>query len=249
MDEPLFAAAGLFLILMTACSFCPFTAGVGELTPTPTPSTTPTPETTSIYTPTPEISATPSITPTPSYTATPHSTSTPQPTPTQTHVKEYIPNGDFETGTYEHWSVEENGFGTKPSDMDAANREGLYLDTPYRNYHGRYAASSYLPTRDAGARGVLMSEVFTISKPYLEFLVNGMQNAQIYIELQVEGRAVKHLEPDNPTTHFQRITWNVSKWQGKTARIKIVDESATKPRGYIEVDDFYLTDTPTINPT
>ena len=238
MDESLLVAAGLFLILATACSICPATTGTGTPTPTATP-VSPTPVSTPASTPTP-IATTPTPAPTASYTATPQ----PSPIP----AKEYIPNGDFETGTYDPWTTEDEGFGRSPSDMDAANSGGLYLDTPYRDYHGRYAASSYLPTRDAGARGTLTSEEFTISKPYLEFLVCGMQNAQIYVELLVDGKAVKHLEPDNPTTQFQRVSWNVSRWQGKKARIRIVDGSATKPRGYIEADDFYLTDIPTAIP-
>ena len=132
--------------------------------------------------------------------------------------------------------------------MIYVNANNLYLDTPYTNYKGRYAASSYLPQRDAGARGTLTSDPFTISKPYLEFLCTGMQNAQIYVELWVNGAPVKHFEPDNPSTDFERKSWDVSQWEGMSAQIKVVDGSVSRPRGYIEVDDFYLTDTATVTP-
>jgi len=171
------------------------------------------------------------------------------PTPTAAPPgKAYIPNGDFETGTYEHWTFADDGFGTAPSNLDEANAQRLYLDTPYRYYHGHYAASAYLPKRDPGARGALTSEEFVISKPYLEFLYTGVQNMQIYVELWVDGAPVKRLEPDNPTNSFQRMTWNVEPWMGKTGHLKVVDASISRPNGFLEVDDFYLTDSPTTTP-
>lgn len=139
-------------------------------------------------------------------------------------------------------------FGDAPSDLIWVNEKGFYYDKPYSGFQGRYAASSFLPRRDAGALGRLISDEFIISKPYLEFLVTGAQMAQISVELEVDGKIVKRLEPDNPTTHFERICWNVSQWLGRRGRIKVVDDSPTRPHAYVEVDDFYLTDIPSAIP-
>lgn len=240
---PLFAAAGAALLLFSVCGFT--LPGGEEVTPTPTPeiTATPPPTQTPAPTPTPVITRTP--TPTPIRTPTPAPTQTPFVPP----GKLRLPNGNFETGDYSYWTVEELGFGSAPSDLIAANAERMYVGQPYTNFEGRYAASSFLPRRDAGARGTLTSDPFTISKPYLEFLVTGVENAQIYVELWVEGRAVKHREPDNPTTSFERISWDVRQWTGKTGYIKVVDGSATRPHGFIEADDFYLIDSPTTTPS
>ncbi len=224
-------------------SVCGISIPIGETTPTPTPTYTPP------ATPTPFHAATPA--PTPIATHTPSTTQTPAPTPTPAVQPAKVPlqNGNFETGDYSHWTVTDTGFGSEPSDIITANVNHMYLDQPYYNYEGRYAASSYLPIRDAGARGTLTSDAFTISKPYLEFLATGMQNGQIYVELWVDGQPVKHLEPDNPTTSFRRYSWDVSQWLNKRGYLKIVDASATRQHGYIEVDDFYLIDTPTVTPS
>lgn len=247
----IFAAAGSMLLLLSVCGI---TIPTGEATPTPTPFHTPPPTQTPYQTPTPFATQTPAPTPAPTavITRTPAPTPTPAPpTPTPVIQPARVPlqNGNFETGDYSHWTVNDEGFGNEPSDIITANVNHMYLDRPYLNYEGRYAASSYLPIRDAGARGTLTSEEFTVSKPYLEFLVTGMQNAQIYVELWVDGRAVKHLEPDNPTTTFRRVSWDVSQWVNKRGYLKIVDASSTRPHGYIEVDDFYLIDTPTVSPS
>jgi len=240
------AALAAALMLFTACGI---TIPGGE-TPTPTPAPTYTPP----ATPTPAHTATPTPAPThtptpaPTATPTPAQTATPAPTPTPL-ARAYIANGDFETGDYSHWAFTDTGFGPGPSDIITANLNHMYLDRPYVGYQGRYAASSYLPQRDAGARGMLTSEEFAISKRYLEFLVTGMKNGQIYVELWVGGQPVKHFEPDNPTTTFQRVSWDLGQWLGNRGYLKISDSSATKPRGYIEVDDFYLTDTPTVAPS
>ncbi|MDD5318049.1 MAG: hypothetical protein PHF51_04965 [Candidatus ainarchaeum sp.] len=254
MDGSILAAAGAFMLL---CAACNLTQGVGatptpepqQASPTPTPPPAATPAPTQAPTPTPaaQPSATPHATgtPQPSATPTPHATATPTPAaPPNT----YIPNGGFESGTYEHWTVSDDGFGTQPADMPQVNVQAMYLDTPYSNYQGSFAASSYLAQRDPGARGSLTSEPFTISKPYLEFLVTGMQHAQIYVELWVDGAPVKHFEPDNPSTRFQRVSWSVAQWVGRTGSIRVFDGSVARPRGYVEVDDFYLTDANTTVP-
>jgi hypothetical protein len=254
------AAAGIMLMLMASCNLSQLTGQQATPTPeatqlpqTPTPEYTPPATQTPApqETPTPQQTATPQETPTATpqqQTPTPAPTATPAPTVTGTG-KVPIPNGDFESGTYEHWTVSGEGFGTAPSDMPQVNAQGMYIDTPYTEYQGSFAASSYLAQRDPGATGTLTSDAFLISRPYLEFLVTGMQNAQIYVELWVDGSPVKRLEPDNPNTRFARVSWNVTQWVGRMGSIKVFDGSISRPRGYIEVDDFYLTNTPTVTPT
>jgi len=244
MNPSLLAAGAIFLTLCMSCNLFPGP----QPTPSPTPihgATSPTPSPT-LATP---VITVPHATPSPFPTPTPRPTATPRPTPTPTGAGSVgIPNGDFETGTYAHWTSSDTAFGTQPSDLEAVNANGLYLGTPYSDYHGQFAASSYLPNRDAGARGTLTSDEFNVSKRYLEFLYTGMQNGQIYVEVTVNGTAVKHFEMDNPSTQFRRASLDLGAYFGRKARISVVDASATKPHGYIEVDDFYLIDTPTVAP-
>lgn len=151
-----------------------------------------------------------------------------------------IKNGDFEEG-YAGWNVSGIAFGSSPFEGAVANAQQLYLKEPYSGYSGAYFASSYLPNMDKRAMGNLTSEPFFINKKYLEFLVIAQLSAQVYVELVVNKTVVYHLEPDNPYPPFQRVTWNLSNYIGKTAFIRVVDASN---RHYIEVDDFRLVDTP-----
>ncbi len=232
MNVSVFIVAGMLLVLLSVCGF-----------------TIPGTETPPVVTPTPHLTPTPAHTPAHTPTPRPTPANTPTPVPTAAPGKVPIPNGDFETGTYMHWTVGDEGFGTAPSDLNYANAHGLYVDEPYTGYHGRYAASSFLPKRDAGATGTLTSENFTITKPYLEFLVTGIENALLYVEVWVDGEPVKHYLPNNPNTQFKRVSLDVSQWMGRSAYVKVNDGTPNRPWGYIEVDDFYLADVPTVAPS
>ena len=243
----LVGVAGVLLMLFSICGFTvPGTGPEPTPTPFPTPHVTATPIPTD--TPTPAHTQTPGPTPTTSYPPLPTPTYTPQPTVTYVG-KVPVPNGDFETGTYEHWVAEDIAFGTAPSDMDAENRQGTFFGAPYTGYHGRYAASSFIPRHEAGAIGTLTSDEFTIAKPYLEFLVTGAESGQLYMEVWVGGAMVKHYGPKNSGTDFMRVSLDVSPWVGRTARIKVVDSTPNRPWGYLEVDDFYMTDAPSVTPS
>jgi hypothetical protein len=155
-----------------------------------------------------------------------------------------IKNGDFEEG-YMGWNVSGIAFGSAPTSAAFINAHQLYRNVPYSGYSGAYFASSYFPRMDKRAMGNLTSEQFFINKDYLEFLVVGDYSAQVYVELVVNKTVVKHVEPDNSYSPFQKITWNVSKYRGQSANINVVDASTTAS---IDVDNFMLLDSPSLSP-
>ena len=203
-------------------------------------------------TPTPGSGGTTAATPTPATAAstpTPANTPTPVPTPTQSFAgPTQITNGDFETGTYEGWTPNDIAFGTAPSSITQANSQGLYYDSPYTGFSGNYAASSWIPTHDPRSTGTLTSDEFYIANDYLQFRAIGMNNDQLYVKLVVDGEEAMRIQMDNPGSSFQAVAVDVSAWKGEPAVIVIVDESPSRPTGYIEVDDFLMTDTPDTTP-
>lgn len=155
-----------------------------------------------------------------------------------------ILNGNFELGDYTNWKVDGNAFGSRPSNISDALITEYFRGISNPNYEGNYWASSYLPTTDRGAIGSLSSDSFIINKPYLEFLVIGQLSNQIYIDLVIDGKVVKHFEPDNPLPPFKKFCLDVSKYMNRSGVLKVVDASV---RNYIEADDFILLDSPTVS--
>jgi len=155
-----------------------------------------------------------------------------------------IKNGDFEEG-YMGWNVSGIAFGSAPTSADFINSQKLYHNVPYSFYSGAYFASSYFPQMDKGAMGKLTSEPFFINKNYLEFLVVADYSGQIYVDLTVNGTVARHIEVDNSFPPFKKITWNVSEYRGQSGVINVVDLAN---RASIDVDDFMLVDTPSMQP-
>ena len=165
-------------------------------------------------------------------------------------------NTDFERGDFAGWTVSGSGF--KVRDGALANAQLLYFSEPYSGWQGTYFASSY-PERST--TGAITSEPFTITKNFMDFLVVGQSDSQLCVALTIDddniytdcdelrrsSSTVRMLEPSvpqvNPFSRFRRVTWDVSRYKGRNARIHVIDNSV---RGWVEVDDFRQEDNATV---
>jgi hypothetical protein len=111
---------------------------------------------------------------------------------------------------------------------------------------GRYIVSNPINNenrfRDA-ATGTLTSPESTVKKGYLSFLVGGPRNIEtIAVQLLHEGRIVR-AATGSGTAALRMVAFNMTEFMGKNVRIRLVDKH-TSVGGYIKVDSFVQTDTP-----
>ena len=164
--------------------------------------------------------------------------------------KPLFPNADFEKGDLTNWGVQGKAFKNQPT----------YEDNPFyrlrgtANLQGKFWVGTFenrpKPPSPKGAgqgdevMGRLESVDFTIARNRICFLMGGGNNtAKTGVGLLVEGTQVL-FEPARGiligSEKMSRVTWDVSKWKGKKARIVIADES-TAGWGHVNADDFRYT--------
>jgi uncharacterized protein (DUF608 family) len=134
---------------------------------------------------------------------------------------------DWESGTYDGWTIEGDAFGEKP----AASRlpGGGHLVNTSRE--------------GDGLTGRAISRSFQISKRFVHLLLGGGQHSeQVYVSLVVDGKAAATATGDN-TERLRAVCWDVSPYLGKEGRIEIVDQR-TGEWGIILVDDLVFSDSP-----
>ncbi len=89
---------------------------------------------------------------------------------------------------------------------------------------GRSYACSFAGDGDRG-KGELTSPGFTIDHDYLHVQVGGGKDeAQTFVALEVDGKTVKTVAGRN-NNDFAWISWPVTEWRGKAARLKVIDNS------------------------
>lgn len=136
---------------------------------------------------------------------------------------------DFESGTFEKWKVEGEAFGDAPTQYP----EEKMLDN---SASGKYYADSF--GGDDNLFGTLISNEFKIERNYINFLIGGGTNHEMYIELIVDGESVKKSHSLAPNEKLDRLSWDVKNYRGKSAYIRIVDQ-AKGGWGHILVDDIF----------
>jgi hypothetical protein len=164
--------------------------------------------------------------------------------------KPIFPNADFEKGDLTNWGVQGSAFQNQPTYED----NPFYRQRGTANLQGKYWVGSYenrpTPASPKGASqgdsatGSLESIDFTIARGRICFLLgggNGTKNSGV--ALFVDGKQVL-FEPGRgsliDSERMSRITWDVSQWKGKKARIMILDDAA-QGWGHINADDFRYT--------
>ena len=140
---------------------------------------------------------------------------------------------DFEHG-YEKWTVEGEAFGTAPATGTLPNQQRV------SGFIGRGLVNSYL--NGDGTTGRMISQPFRIERRFIRFLIGGGASAQTQLRLVVDGRVVRTASGRNDE-RLLPASWDVSEFEGKEARLHIVDE-ATGGWGHINVDQIEFTDLP-----
>lgn len=140
---------------------------------------------------------------------------------------------NFETTTHSGWTVTGNAFGSGPASGNLGVQQGV------NGYIGNKLVNSF--NYGDGTTGTLTSEIFTINKNCINFLIGGGNNpAATCINLIVDGSVVKSSTGRNSEV-LKWAGWNVTPWIGKTAQIQIVDNS-TASWGHISVDHIVFAD-------
>lgn len=131
---------------------------------------------------------------------------------------------DFESGTLEGW--ERTGTAFLPGVTEAA----LEHQQPVVGHLGHRLLNSYHPVRLDEAVGTVTSPPFILDRGRLGFRAGGGASDKLRVELVVDGAVVRALVG---TGHgvvevLTPVAWDVSPWQGKTARVVIQDMEAGK---------------------
>jgi hypothetical protein len=164
-----------------------------------------------------------------------------------------VPTWNFETGDLSGWTLTGNAFQFQPTLDDnptarkrgqPSNHQGRYWIGTYERYAGRQGQRVGDVQGDE-PQGTLTSAPFRIPGQTITFLVSGGSSFQTRVELLVtldpiEGTARVLWDSGRDNETMRRVMWDVSKWAGRTARIRIVDESSG-PWGHINADDFVFT--------
>ena len=147
--------------------------------------------------------------------------------------REAITFEDFEGPGYGNWKIEGVMPGKK-SGMRVPDGQGQV-----RGIQGKGFINSYDP--DSDAKGKLISPAFTIRRRFINFLLGGGRNEDVYIALRVDGKEVQR----RGGRESGRLAWasiDARRWQGKEARLEIVD-NATGNWGFICIDQIEFSDT------
>jgi len=150
----------------------------------------------------------------------------------------------FETPTYDGWTAEGTAFGTGPVAMeDIPDYQGDVGGEGKRVVNSHASAPGVGVGPKDAKTGRLTSREFKIERRFISLLVGGgAHRGKTCVDLLVGGEVVASLtgRSDN---RMQRTAFDVRKYEGKTARLRIVDE-VSGGWGNIGVDDIVFSDQP-----
>ena len=151
---------------------------------------------------------------------------------------------DFESATYEGWTVEGTAFGEGPIEMarmaayqgDVGGKGSRVVNT-HNVRHGEDVA------RGDAHVGTLTSKSFLIERHYIRFLIGGGGHVgRTCVNLLVEGQVVRSATGANDN-RMQSGGFDVRRWAGRQAQLQIVDQERGG-WGNIGVDEIVFTDQP-----
>lgn len=146
---------------------------------------------------------------------------------------------DFESNLYNNWEQTGEAFGDHPAKGTLPNQH------PVTGFKGNQLVNSF--KNGDGTIGSLVSKEFTINHPYISFLIGGgAHQSYTCLELWVENKLVKSSTGENDEQLAWK-SWDVKDFQGKTARIRILDNH-TGGWGHINVDHIVFTNNPRKSP-
>jgi fructan beta-fructosidase len=145
---------------------------------------------------------------------------------------------DFEGDTYGGWIADGEAFGTGPAHGTLPGQMDV------TGFVGRGLVNSFI--KGDGSTGSLISPLFPIERPYLNFLIGGGRNpGSLCIDLMVEGKVVRTATGPNDrpggTEQLDWAAWDVRDLMGQSAVLRIVDHE-TGGWGHITVDQIVQSD-------
>lgn len=147
---------------------------------------------------------------------------------------------DFEGADYGKWQAEGEAFGKGPAKGTLPSQQKV------SGFEGKGLVNTFLG--GDGPHGTLTSPPFEISRKFINFLIGGGSHAgKTCMNLFVEGQVVRTAVGKNDEALVWNF-WNVQEFEGKTAKIQIVD-SFSGGWGHISVDQVELSDEPRKGPT
>lgn len=157
---------------------------------------------------------------------------------TQAEKRSDVIIADFEGKDYGAWVVMGEAFGPGPAQGPLPGQMAV------TGFNGKGLVNSFY--KGDGTVGTLTSPAFIISRKYLNFLIGGGNAPGITcINLLVNGMVVRTATGLNDraggTEQLDSRSWDVKEFEGKSAKIEIVDK-ATGGWGHINVDDIILSD-------
>jgi quinoprotein glucose dehydrogenase len=142
----------------------------------------------------------------------------------------------FDGDGFDDWKVEGTAFGLAP-----AAGKTPEMDAEFKNYAGEYLAIS--AHGGDKSTGTLTSPAFTVTEPYIDFLIGGgNQPGKTAVQLLVDGKVVREATGKNDLD-MRPVVWDVREFLKKTVQIRLVDD-ATGSWGIIGADHIILTDYP-----
>lgn len=139
------------------------------------------------------------------------------------------PFADFESGTWEGWTVVGSAFSSPPAtDTFFAGR--------IHGFDGKRFVCTLHPQKGNLATGKAISREFTIEKPLIVFKIGGGHHpSQACLNLIVDGSVMRSATGNGSPNLFE-VAWDVSPFLNKRARLEILDNSTSNDRGYLMVD-------------
>lgn len=148
-----------------------------------------------------------------------------------------LPNGillaDFEGSDYSGWTATGTCFGSGPASGTLPNQQLV------SGYRGNKLVNTFLS--GDGSTGTLTSPPFTVTKPYLNFLIGGGSHpGQTCINLRVNGNIVRTATGED-RERLNWKNWDLTEFIGQQALIEIVD-SHTGGWGHVNIDHILMAD-------
>ncbi|MEY2407334.1 MAG: fructan beta-fructosidase [Verrucomicrobiota bacterium] len=141
---------------------------------------------------------------------------------------------DFEGTNYGAWQASGTAFGPGPAHGALPNQQKV------AGFDGKGLVNTFL--KGDNSTGSLVSPVFVVERPYLNFLVGGGNRPEeAGVQLRVDGKIVRSTTgADDEALNW--VTWDLSDLMRQRARLEIFD-NATGGWGHVNVDQIVLSDT------
>ncbi|RYG33626.1 hypothetical protein EON81_17735, partial [bacterium] len=138
-------------------------------------------------------------------------------------------------GSYGSWTATGTAFNPGPAPVELLTKLAI----------GNARSGGVISSEIEGDEptGILSSPVFKIERKFISFLIGGGDEEFLTsLELLIDGKIVKSAT-GRRSDHLAPESWDVSRWQGKSAQIRVVDQ-ASGDWGHVNVDRIVQTDAP-----